>query len=364
MTRVCGLNEYRVQLIKNGRALSLAGSRILTLNYSRVLDDVSAAGVTFFTPEGCCGQLGQVDHWNTDLLISYVNPLTGDDEELWRGPCLKPSYGKGTVTISAFDVLKWQQARVCPDDLTFTDEDLTDIAIAVWNSAVMSVDAPVSSIVSYPSGVKESRKVEKSSYRYAWNVTDEMLKSGLDVTTFGSQVIFGMPPFQPVTLTDKDLTGSDPVTVDKDGSVFANLVYAKASEDIVGQYPPGARAGSSTYPRNGYPLVEFVDSDSQITDQQSANNAAKARWDFSHNGVRRVRADGGLTLAPTDEPKINTKTVIAGQLINFAAKETCYEATETLRLGRLDVVVAAGTETATITLQPMGTNGDLDALSA
>lgn len=348
MATSCTLDAYRVTILKNNKPLSLAGARLQSIAYSRVLDDVSVATVEYInTGPECCGQIGAADHFNCDLVIAVPNQSgQGFDEVVWRGPINKASYYKGRTIINACDVLKWAQKRVVSTDLNYVNTDVVDIGIGLWNNSVANADAPIYSIVRYASGVLESRKVEANSYRYAWNVIQEMLQTGLDVTTFGSQIIFGVPPFNVINLTDNDVQG-DNVYVEKDGDAFADRVIVTASRDIVGIYPPGPRTGS-----NGYPLIEVVINDSQLQDQISADNAAKARYDFGRTGVRRVRAEGGLVLLP--DAKLDVKRVIAGQLVTFSADETCYTAQETFRLGRLDVVVASGQEVATISLQPIG----------
>ena len=47
----------------------------------------------------------------------------------------------------------------------------------------------------------------------------------------------------------------------------------------------------------------------------------------------------------------------------FTATETCYDATETLRLGKLEVTVSKGRERAVIDLQPAGTLSGGNTLS-
>lgn len=344
----CLLGDYQIALVKNGRKLSTGLSQLERIAYARVLDDVSAASVDIATTgPDCCGQLAAVDHWNTDLIIA------ANGNEMWRGPVRKVMYRRGGVRIEAQDMLAWLAVRILQNDLDFADADLTDIFVGVWNDAVASVDPPAAELVLYPSGVTESRQIKASQLRRAWNVAQEMLQTGLDVTTYGSRVVAGIPAFRAITMTDLDVQGS--IEVVKDGDEFANRIIGDASRNLTAIYPPGPRMGS-----NGYPLVEDVIQDSQLSDQQSVENAAKARWDFSSRGVRRVRANGGLTLLPT--AKLDHRTVIAGQLITFSATQTCYTASETLRLGRLDVVVEKGKETATIDLQPIGGVQGLDTI--
>lgn len=341
--------EYGIALVKNGIKLGTAGAKLTRIEASRVLDGIGYAKVDLVTAGSqCCGQLGAVDHWNTDLIITAVNPDNGRDDVLWRGPVKKPTYRRGSVTIEANDVLTWLQVRLIEQDFTFPSQDISDTAIALIEYAMQKggpESTPVFSIIRYDSDTQEARVVEASSNRMTWNVLTEMLEAGLDVTVFGSRIIVGKLPSTPLALKDTDVLGSTETS--KDGDSFLNRSLAGATSSIMGIYPPGAPAGS-----NGYPLVEAINTDSQLPDQASADTAAKARYDFAAEGVRRVNASGGLQLLPSSG--INPRTLLPGQLINFTASETCYAVTETLRVGKVQLVVEKGSETATIDLQPFG----------
>jgi hypothetical protein len=347
-TPSCQLENYGVAFVKNGVKLKTAGAKITKINWQRVLDGVSTASVELVTAgDDCCGQLGAVDHWNTELIVFATNDTTGIDEVVWRGPCKKPAFGRGKVTVPAVDVLGWLQVRILEQAFNFVNQDVSDtfVELATYALTKDPTYTPQFSFVTYKAGVLESRDIDPASLRMTWNVVQEMLDAGLDVTTFGSQILVGIPAFTTINLRDTDVLG--PTEVVKDGDEFANRVVGNASRDVTGIWPPGPPQGV-----NGYPLVEVVASDTQLQDQASAEAAAKARYDFSAMGVRRARASGGITLLPSSG--VDVKALLAGQLFNFAATETCYAATETLRLGRLDVEVTAGRESTTIDLQPLG----------
>lgn len=340
MSSPCILGDYNVHLIKNGLPLSAGRSTLSRIQYSRVLDAASTADVSFATPgPDCCGQLGAIDHWNTDLVIAE-----GEDE-LWRGPVRRVRYRRGAVFIEAVDVLGWLAKRVIASDLSYTLTDVTDIFVGIYEASVGYVDRPVFEIISYASGVAETRSVKASEYKMALSEVNEMLDAGLDVTTFGRYIIAGLPPFVPIKMSDNDVQGE--IEVVKDGDEFGNGVITDADAQIVSLYPPAPQAGT-----NGYPLVQTRLYDPGLNDQLSADNAAKARYDFSANGIRRVRSNGGLILLPTSN--IDHRRVLAGQLVNFAATQTCYSAEETLRLGKITNLIENGTETTTIDLQPLG----------
>lgn len=342
------MGEYGVRFVKNGAILPLAGARLQRVEYSRVLDAVSTAQVDIVTAgSNCCGQSGAIDHWNTDMILTARNTATGLDDVVWRGPVIDPDYQRGRLTVQASDVLAWLEVRVLEQAFDFDDEDVVDIfeRLATYALTKDVRNAIEYSILKYTSGVTESREVDTDALRMTWNVVQEMLDAGLDITTFGSTIIAGVPAFTALELKDTDIRGK--ARVSKDGKSFRNRALASAAEDIVGMWPPGDPTGS-----DGYPLVEQIISDSQLPDEDSATQAAKASYNFAAHGVRRVRADGGLVLLPSSG--IDVKKLLAGQLFNFAATETCYAATETLRLGKLTVVAEAGRETATIDLQPAG----------
>lgn len=340
MTYCVSETGYDIAVIKYEGYLNRGiGSRIIDLNYERVIDDISTASVTISTP--ClddCGDLASADTWNTDLVILFGNVVQ------WRGPITKIRYRDGAIIIEARDILSWLDKRVFPITATYTD-DLVNIAENIWNEAVNSVDPPFHRIIKNLSGITQTREMKESDNRIAWNIYGEMLPTGLDVTTFGSSLFLGMPQTNPIIMDDTMVSGE--VEVVKDGEDQANRVISTASGDIQFSYPEGARKGV-----NGYPLLEVVYSDSQLQNEASAEAAAKSRYDFSARGIRRVSASGGLVLLPTSG--IDYHRIIAGQLVNFRSTKTCYQAEETLRLGRLSVSVNGEGTVASIDLQPLG----------
>jgi len=333
--------EYDVTLVKSGIALEAGRSKIESIEWDRQVDQISRASVSYIVAnQDCCGQLGLVDHMNTDLVIT-----AGDDGVVWRGPVMRATYGRGRVIVEAADVLAWLERRFVRDDIQTTSEDVSDTFVRIWNSAVASIDPPKHEIIVRPSGVIESRRIKASNYTIAMKAVREMLDTGLDITTVGSRILVGMIAQNPISLSSKDVLGD--VRVVKDGDMFANRVITDASGGSIGIYPPGPASS-----QGGYPLVELSNYDPGITDVASANNASKSRYDFSAAGIRRIHADGGLILRPN--PNLNPRNLIAGMPINFKAEDTCYTLEETFRLGRISFSISAGREIVTIDLQPLG----------
>lgn len=332
--------QYDARLVKRGVVLDSQSAQIQRIEWERAVDTISTAQVTFVTAgDNCCGQLGLVDHEDTDLVI------LSDGIVRWRGPVMRAAYGRGYTRVEAKDMLAWLTMRVIREDRTYDDEDLSDIFVEIWNESVASIDPPVHDLVVQKSGVRETRQVRRQEFRLAWNVVREMLDTGLDVTTFGSRIMVGQHQQEPIILTMDDIQGD--VEIVKDGDAFRNFIYTDAADDITGIYPDGDPRGS-----NGYPLVEYVNVDSQIPDVESATRASQSMYDFAARGIRRVRANGGLVLLPSRD--LDYRDIIAGRPVTFTANETCYTQTETLRLGSMRVVAEAGVDRVEINLQPLG----------
>lgn len=342
----CEDHDYEILLEKDGQTISRGQkSRLRTVSYGRVLDGISTAEVDIKVPGAdCLGQLGAVDHWNTTLTVLHR------DTEVWHGPVKQSriALNGDYCRINAVDLLGWGDKRYPREDITYTDEDLSTIGRGVFEHCVMGVDAPDARIHEWPSGIRASREMLVSQNRKCWAILSEMLDTGLDVTTFGRQVLFGLPLFEVKHITNRDIIGD--VELVRDGDDMATWVAMDAQNKIMGSYPDERRG------QNGYPLLEEIMSDSQLTDEESALAAAKRRYEWSQNGVRRVRADGGLQITPTS--KLDARTLICGQPINFTSEDMNVGPTETLRLGSVNVQVDSAGEAATIDLQPLGNYGE------
>jgi hypothetical protein len=135
--------------------------------------------------------------------------------------------------------------------------------------------------------------------------------------------------------------------ITKDGKQYANRVIFDANDAVQATYPTTAPAANSAYP-----LVETVIKDSQVQDQVSAENAAKARYEFSRNVPRLVTLRDGLQLQPN--VPLTMRELIAGVMVNIDTEGLCYEQRETFRLGGMDVEVAGGVEKIKLAMQPTG----------
>jgi len=338
--------QYTVTYYSSGGTAYDAPDNIQTLDWDRRLDEISQAKTQYYiSDDSCCHQLGNLEPLVTEKAIRRNGEL------VWYGWVTRVDYGRNDVVVEARDALWWLARRAVHNDIIVTDTDLSDIFQLVWDDAI-APDEINASVVTIASGVRESREIKQSENRYAWNVIKEMLDSGLDVTAIANVVYAGFViNSRPLELRLADVQGD--VRVTKDGTKYANRVIMDAGDQAVGVYPPGP-------PRRNefYPLTETILKDFQIGDEESAENRAKARYEYSRIVPRLVRNQDSIVLNPNTT--LDIRDLIPGSEMAVDTTGLCYSQKELFRLGKLDVNVKAGVETIQLGLQPSGPNGGLE----
>ncbi len=339
--------KYAATFYDRGGQVIPSPSNLTTLSWGRKLDDISRARLTYtISGDNCCDSLGYLEP------IVHEVGITRNDELVWYGWLLQPEYSRNTVEIPCVDALWWLTKRRFHNDKTWTNTDLSTIFDDIWQDAVVDAD-PIRAFTTIDNcGVLESREIRASANRIAWNMVREMLDTGLDITCVGQNVLAGIPfGGIPLQFNLAELQG-DPSVI-KDGNRFATKIIVDANEKIQAEYPETGWAGSDYYP-----LIEDVIKDSQIQDQQSALNAAKARYEYTRIIPRLVNLKDGLTLLPGTS--ISFDQLVPGRRMIVDTKGLCYNAIEEFRLGSIDVDVAGGVETVKLGLQPKGPAGGLE----
>ena len=321
---------------------------ILDLSWGRRLDNISSSTINFSISDlSCCSQLGILEP------IAHSMSVIRNNAEVWYGTIKRVEYGRDLVQVQSDDGLFWLDSRIVHEDHSWTKTDLTDIFVDLFNDAMLPDPISQLSLATTPTLVLESRKAKASDNRYVWNIVQEMLDTGLDVTAFGRKILVGiMYNSQPLELRLGDVQG-DPKIL-KDGTLFGNKIIVDANEKAVGIYPPSGTVSA-------YPLVEKVLKDGQIQDAASALNAAKSRYEFSKVVPRLVNIADGIQLQPNSAlAKNNLNLLIPGSLITVNTEGLCYDQKEVFRLGNVDVTVAGGIETVSLSLQPTGPEASLE----
>jgi hypothetical protein len=344
-TIVCN-PTYSVRFFNRAGAPIAVPPTPLSVSWGRRLDDISSASIIWsVSGDDCCDELGGIEP------IAHFVGIYRENGEVWYGTVKMISYGFSTIELRADDALFWLTRRRIHNDLTLTSMDLSDQFQAIYDDAMAPDPLSQFAVVRTGTGVYESRTVQVRDYRTAWNVIQEMLVTGLDVTTLGRTIYAGVVQFRPLVINLRDVQGDPRIT--KDGGKYANSVTMDASDTVNATYPSGDPTANASYP-----LTEIILKDSQVQDVTSATNAAKARYEYSRQVPRLVSFSDGIQLGP--ESGIDVSTLLCGQLITVNSEGLCYAQRESFRLGGVDVTMAGGVELVKLSLQPVGPIASLE----
>lgn len=340
--------SYSIKFFNRGGGVMDGPSNITDLNWQRRLDDDSKSSLTYLiSSDDCCSELGKLEPIANEVGI-YRNGTM-----VWYGWILNIEYSRSEVNIDAFDALGWLKRRLVHSNMDFINEELSTIFLALWNDAM--APSPIrAQVLTSPTGVRESRSVKTNTNRATWSSVKEMLDTGLDVTTFGQTVLAGIVhTTKPIEINLPDVEGD--VTVSKLGSEYANRITVDASESIRYTYPPTLDPSANDL----YPLVEDVIYDPQIQDIQSAENAAKSRYEYSRRVPRVITTRDSLVLQPNLDIDVND--LIPGVRVIVDTTGLCYATKQEFRLGQVDVNMSSGREKVSISLQPTGPRDSLNS---
>ena len=112
----CNLDGYSAELIGRGGTTRLGdfSEWLETIDYNRVLDDVSQAEITVRKQGGCHDTLAQVDPWATELRIWR------EDQIVWEGPVVEYDESQDTARVTARDVAAYMRYRLLRNTLDYT----------------------------------------------------------------------------------------------------------------------------------------------------------------------------------------------------------------------------------------------------
>ncbi|MGW2100348.1 hypothetical protein ACWCPX_22120 [Streptomyces olivaceoviridis] len=328
--------EYTAYISDRGGALLAQAQTITKLEWNRLLNDASTARVTIEPDWDCCGPLGDMRamrHW----LHIYRN-----DVYVWGGQIIQPMWGIGTVQIAAADIVSVLNRRTPHETRAFTNTDLTDIAEWLIEDAMFPDDPGHSVNVLQKSGILGSR-----AYRAAIGQSGDHLRdladSGLDFTAFGETLLL-MPDDWSASvgrLTDADLP--DGLSVAEDGTALATrwIVYGNDESGVV-----GVAGGTHPY----YGLIERSVQDTSITDQASADAAARSRLNASLP-VPVYLDSQEVTLSP--DAGVDIARLVPGWCVDVTTTATCRNISQRMKITGVSVSADGGGEQVKVQFGPV-----------
>jgi hypothetical protein len=328
--------SYTAYIADRGGAILTQAQTITQVRWGRVLNDASTAQVTIQPDLDCCGKLGEMRgmrHW----LHLYRN-----DTYVWGGQIIQPTWGVGSVTISAADIVSVLNRRTPHESKAFTDTELTELAEWVIADGFFPDDPGHTVEVLARSGVRVSRSYTQGVGQSGDKLRD-LADTGIDFTAVG-QTLLVMPDDWSAsvgTLTDADLP--DGLSVAEDGTAVVTKWWVYGEDETI----VGVAGGVDPY----YGLIERSVQDSNIKDQATADASARARLAASLQ-VPVYIDSSEVTLSP--DAGVDIARLVPGWCADVTTTATCRNISQRMKITGLVVEANGDTESVKIQVGPVG----------
>lgn len=336
-----GCPEGYTVIIASKNGVVLGSLDVSTVNWTRVVDDISDATITIPIKDAeCCDIIGQIHTWHHEA------QLYRDGDYVWSGPITDITGGRFSAVLICKDIGEVVANRIIHDELDFTvPADLTVIGTAIINNALI-VDGHHYVIESQPTGIFGQRVYQPGES--AWADVQEALGLGLDMTVLGRKIILGasnggLPFGVTQTLVCDDFVGD--LNTEEDGMSLATRVITVGNGFIGIAVAPGADA-NGVHPYYG--LIEYVDtSQPNLSTQDQADAAAARILQARFPAPQILVVPAGSQLAPTAPISINE--LVPGAWTTIVADCLCRPLTATLVLLKVEVNWSSAGETVGVT---------------
>ncbi|MER6557867.1 hypothetical protein ABT300_08880 [Streptomyces sp. NPDC001027] len=329
----CGVHSAYV-VDRNG-AIVTPADILTSVEWTRVLDDVSTAHVVISPDGDCCAALGKVRTWRHKLVIAR------DGVTVWEGPIIQAEWSFDKVELWASDVLVWLDRRVPHQSIEFDRTDLTSIAEWLIEDGFAPDDPGHSVTVLGAAGVEGGRAYTVDIGQTGDHLRD-LADTGLDYTAVGSNIVL-MPEDWSAsvgTLTDADFPAG--LVVAEDGSQLATRVIIHGDENSAVK---GVSGGEDAY----YGLLERSIEETSVKTNDSAAAAARSRRAASYPVPVFLSSDE-VTLSP--EAAVDVARLVPGWCVDVATAATCRSLTQRLKIAGLKVSEDGDGESVQVTLAP------------
>lgn len=312
---------------------------LVSVEWTRILDDVSTAHV-IINPDGdCCAQLGRVRTWRHKLVIAR------DGVTVWEGPIIQAEWSHGMVELWASDILVWLDRRVPHQSITFDGADLADIGAWLIQDGFAPDDPGHTIEILGPAHVEGGREYEIDVGQTGDHLRD-LADTGLDYTAVGSTIVL-MPETWDASvgmLTDADFP--EGLIVAEDGSQLATrfVVHGDQTSGV-----KGVSGEADSY----YGLLERSVEETSVKTDSSAAAAARSRRTATYP-VPVFLATEEVTISP--EAAVDVAKLVPGWCVDVATQATCRPLTQRLKVAGLKVAEDGDGESVQLTLAPLSSS--------
>ncbi|MDI9829679.1 hypothetical protein [Streptomyces sp. KAU_LT] len=324
---VAGCGSHTAQILDRRGAVVAAANVLTECEWTRTLDAVSTARAVIQPDEDCCGRLSRLSTWRTRLV------LFRDGKYCWDGPITNITWSLGQVELAAQDVLAWLGHRVPHEDKTFTNVDLSEVAQWLIADGFQPDDPGHSVQVVGRAGVSGSRSYS-AGVGQTLDHLGQLAEAGIDFTAIGSKILL-LPEDHLVSvgrLSDTDMPEGLEVSEDGAGLVTRWVVAGSEDSGVI-----GTAGGVDSY----YGLHERYVEQSEIADQESADEAARARQRASGT-VPVVIDTQQVTISPL--AAVDVPSLVPGWCLDITSASTCRPVSQRLKITGVRVAENAGNE--------------------
>ncbi|MFJ2882488.1 hypothetical protein ACIQGT_13780 [Streptomyces sp. NPDC093108] len=330
--------SHTVQIIDRDGA-AVAGTDVLvSVEWSRVLDDLSEAKAVIAPDADCCAALARVRTWRHKLAIHRGTV------PVWEGPITSVEWTADGAEISAVDILGWLDRRTPHTTQEFIDHELAEVAAWLVDDGFEPDDPGHTTTIVAPSGIRGRRSYQADVGQTGDHLRD-LAATGIDFTALGSRILI-LPEGHAASLASlSDADFADELVVVEDGLALATRWVVHGKDGV-----KGVAGGVHPY----YGLIERVVEETSILDDASAEAAARSR--LAASSPAPVFLDSQEAVLSPDAG-LDVAVLVPGWCVDVTTTQTCRTISQALKIATVKVKEDGDSETISLQLTPAGVGG-------
>lgn len=348
-----GCGRYTAQVwTRGGGSLLFSALPVSSCKWDRRLDDTSEATVTLAglgRSQKCYDAIREAKPWKHELALAR------DGEIVWQGPITEPQSQGTSGSYDARDLSAWWDHRKLRYDRAYSGVDLATIFQQLTVDAMTPDPTPNVVVATSDTSILGTRSYLAGQHLLIGPLLRELSDVGVDWTVVGRNVIAGglvVPTTPIVRLNDEHLVA--PPGVQLEGLAMANDVTVVGAGGGGQTDAPVFGEAIDADSISEFGLLDAVSTNSNALDATSATAGAASTLAVARRPIT-VASDVQLD---SDAP-ILIQQLVPGALIEVAWRTSGIEVSGTFRLSKVSADVKGGSETVTITIQPVGTTTEV-----
>lgn len=354
-----GCSNHTAAILDRDGAVVCPADALVEVEWNRVLNETATARAVIVPRGDCCERVADVRTWRHRLVIWRAG------KPVFDGPINIVEWSAASVQVMAFDVSAWLDRRLPHSDMDFASTDLTSIALALIEDAILPDDPGILAEIVAPSLIFGDRAYRIDVDRCLDHLRD-LSDTGMDWTAAGARLLLFGPSFSETvgSLSDADFPQGLRVIEDGASLVSRWVMWAAVEQprDAAGRFVSGAATSAGIKSVAGgihdyYGLLESVHDSLAVQDEgaasvldQTSADAATAALLASTLPAPVFIDTGAGPLAPS--AAVDVADIIPGYCLQVASTATCRRVTAIQKIYELHVIDTANGESAQVICAP------------